>query len=367
MIARAPCEESPDARPRRALPRDHPRPLPLAAEPRRAASRRRPTGSRGSTRSAATRSSSPWWSTTGPLADIKIAGTGCSISQSSASLMSAAVKGKPLDEVHRLIRTFKSMMSIHEASLGGDGRTRRRTAEPETVDLHEAGRAGRAAGRRQVPGAHQVRHPELEHPDPGAGRAGDRGELSTGRPDGRLDPSTRRPSRSVGPCFGVPYFGVPYSACRAPGRTTASGWSSAWSTPAPSWRRPSARRGRRSASRPAAGRTPVSVSGGGDVGVVSSLPKTETSICWAAGWSTKSTSPHGVTKPCVIVGSVSVGDGCRVDAVEVLGQPDQVVQRELVVDHDALGDRAQEGVERAAGCTWTWPCRSGPAGTRPGA
>ena len=35
----------------------------------------------------------------GVVADIKIAGTGCSISQSSASLMSAAVKGKPLAEV----------------------------------------------------------------------------------------------------------------------------------------------------------------------------------------------------------------------------------------------------------------------------
>jgi nitrogen fixation NifU-like protein len=52
------------------------------------------------------------------LIDIRIAGQGCSISQSSASLMSAAVKGKRLDEVHDLIRTFKAMMSIHEASLG---------------------------------------------------------------------------------------------------------------------------------------------------------------------------------------------------------------------------------------------------------
>jgi nitrogen fixation NifU-like protein len=57
----------------------------------------------------------------GALADIKIGGTGCSISQSSASLMSGAVKGQPLEEVHRLIRTFKSMMSVHEASLAGDG------------------------------------------------------------------------------------------------------------------------------------------------------------------------------------------------------------------------------------------------------
>ncbi len=54
------------------------------------------------------------------LADIKIAGTGCSISQSSASLMTGAVKGKALADVHQVIRTFKSMMSIHGATLGGD-------------------------------------------------------------------------------------------------------------------------------------------------------------------------------------------------------------------------------------------------------
>ena len=51
------------------------------------------------------------------VTDIKFAGSGCSISQSSASLMSSAVKGKTLAEVRGLIRTFKAMMSIHEASL----------------------------------------------------------------------------------------------------------------------------------------------------------------------------------------------------------------------------------------------------------
>jgi nitrogen fixation NifU-like protein len=57
----------------------------------------------------------------GRVTDVKFAGSGCSISQSSASLMSSAVKGKSLEEVRELIRTFKSMMSIHEASLGTDG------------------------------------------------------------------------------------------------------------------------------------------------------------------------------------------------------------------------------------------------------
>lgn len=57
----------------------------------------------------------------GVVTDIRIGGQGCSISQSSASLMSAAIKGKPVTEVRDLIRTFKAMMSIHEASLGADG------------------------------------------------------------------------------------------------------------------------------------------------------------------------------------------------------------------------------------------------------
>lgn len=57
----------------------------------------------------------------GVLSDIRIAGQGCSISQSSASLMSAAVKGKPLSEVRELIDTFKTMMSIHRSSLAGQG------------------------------------------------------------------------------------------------------------------------------------------------------------------------------------------------------------------------------------------------------
>ena len=56
------------------------------------------------------------------VTDVRIGGQGCSISQSSASMMSAAVKGKSLAEVRDLSRAFKGMMSIHEASLdGADG------------------------------------------------------------------------------------------------------------------------------------------------------------------------------------------------------------------------------------------------------
>jgi nitrogen fixation NifU-like protein len=46
--------------------------------------------------------------------DIKIGGQGCSISQSSASMMSAAVKGKTVGEARELIQAFKLMMNIHE-------------------------------------------------------------------------------------------------------------------------------------------------------------------------------------------------------------------------------------------------------------
>ena len=44
--------------------------------------------------------------------DVKVGGQGCSISQSSASMMSQAIKGKPLPEVLALVRRFKGMMSI---------------------------------------------------------------------------------------------------------------------------------------------------------------------------------------------------------------------------------------------------------------
>jgi nitrogen fixation NifU-like protein len=53
--------------------------------------------------------------------DIRIGGQGCSISQSSASMMSSAVKGRTLPEVRDLTKAFKAMMSIHEQSLDGEG------------------------------------------------------------------------------------------------------------------------------------------------------------------------------------------------------------------------------------------------------
>ena len=55
----------------------------------------------------------------GKVRDLKISGQGCSISQSSASMMSAAVNGKSVDEARELTRAFKTMMSIHEQEIGG--------------------------------------------------------------------------------------------------------------------------------------------------------------------------------------------------------------------------------------------------------
>ena len=55
----------------------------------------------------------------GIVTDVKTGGQGCSISQASTSMMSAAIKGKPVDEVRTLIRAFKALMSIHESKLEG--------------------------------------------------------------------------------------------------------------------------------------------------------------------------------------------------------------------------------------------------------
>jgi nitrogen fixation protein NifU and related proteins len=58
--------------------------------------------------------------TTGTVRDLKIGGQGCSISQASTSMMSAAVKDKPVPEARKLIRAFKALMSIHESKLEGE-------------------------------------------------------------------------------------------------------------------------------------------------------------------------------------------------------------------------------------------------------
>ena len=71
----------------------------------------------------------------GVVSDIRIGGTGCSISQSSASMMSAAVKGKTVDEVAKLTQAFKAMMSIHEAGLDAEGESGEEPVEAPDEDV----------------------------------------------------------------------------------------------------------------------------------------------------------------------------------------------------------------------------------------
>jgi nitrogen fixation NifU-like protein len=93
----------------------------------------------------------------GVVSDIKIAGTGCSISQSSASLMSAAVKGKSVSEVRDLIHTFKGMMSIHESTLpssagsADDGGLDLEPIEPEAIDIDALGELAALQGVVKFP------------------------------------------------------------------------------------------------------------------------------------------------------------------------------------------------------------------------
>ncbi len=50
----------------------------------------------------------------GTVRDVRISGQGCSISQSSASMMSAAVKGRSLDEVRSITGAVKGMLGVGE-------------------------------------------------------------------------------------------------------------------------------------------------------------------------------------------------------------------------------------------------------------
>ncbi len=72
---------------------------------------------------------------TGTVRDLKIGGQGCSISQASTSMMSAAVKEKAVPEARRLIRAFKALMSIHESKLEGESDGSDLSAELDGVRL----------------------------------------------------------------------------------------------------------------------------------------------------------------------------------------------------------------------------------------
>ena len=53
------------------------------------------------------------------VSEVAVIGQGCSISQSSASMMSEAVKGKTRDEIESLVARFRQMMSLDEGDDPG--------------------------------------------------------------------------------------------------------------------------------------------------------------------------------------------------------------------------------------------------------
>lgn len=81
----------------------------------------------------------------GVLVDIKLTGHGCSISQSSSSLMSGAVKGRPLDEVNATIDTFKKLMTVHESALAKE------EEHDDEVDLRRLGELAALQGVVKFP------------------------------------------------------------------------------------------------------------------------------------------------------------------------------------------------------------------------
>lgn len=53
----------------------------------------------------------------GVVSEVRFSGSGCSISQSSASMMTSAIKGKPVEQVKSIVRRFKQMMTIDEEDM----------------------------------------------------------------------------------------------------------------------------------------------------------------------------------------------------------------------------------------------------------
>ncbi|HEY8081261.1 MAG TPA: SUF system NifU family Fe-S cluster assembly protein [Acidimicrobiales bacterium] len=78
----------------------------------------------------------------GVINDLKVDGHGCSISQSSASLMSGAVKGKSITDAKGVMRSFKRMMTVDEEDAG---------AADEPVDVRSLGELAALQGVVKFP------------------------------------------------------------------------------------------------------------------------------------------------------------------------------------------------------------------------
>jgi nitrogen fixation NifU-like protein len=55
----------------------------------------------------------------GFVTDVAVEGQGCSISQSSASMMTEAIKGKSREEIDEMVSKFRAMMSLEESDDTG--------------------------------------------------------------------------------------------------------------------------------------------------------------------------------------------------------------------------------------------------------
>ncbi len=85
----------------------------------------------------------------GVITDIATGGQGCSISQSSASMMTAAVKGKTTDEARQLTDDFKAMMGIGVDEDGEPGDDEDAIAAAKAAA--SSGDAGNIAGAAEKP------------------------------------------------------------------------------------------------------------------------------------------------------------------------------------------------------------------------
>lgn len=80
----------------------------------------------------------------GVITDIKMTGHGCSISQSSSSLMSAAVKGAAVTTAREKIDVFKRLLTVHEDQIN-------QSAEATPVDLRALGEIAALSGVVKFP------------------------------------------------------------------------------------------------------------------------------------------------------------------------------------------------------------------------
>jgi nitrogen fixation NifU-like protein len=105
------------------------------------------------------------------ITDLKIGGQGCSISQSSASMMSAAIKGKTVAQARSTVKAFRAMMSLHGQQLDG---------VPEGAGGLGAGGFGRPGSQGQFAAGGAATGGEA-----GAGAGGEAGLSDDAGPDER--------------------------------------------------------------------------------------------------------------------------------------------------------------------------------------